>query len=405
MKIVMVGPFGLAPRMTMRVRALPLGQALVRRGHDVTLLLPPWQNPEDAGRRWDAEGVSVHNVELPHPLPGWFHARLTARMVRQIRQIAPDVLHVFKPKAYAGLVHYVLRRRYPVVVDTDDWEGPGGWNARSDYPGWMKRFFTWQERWGLGHADAVTVASRALQTLVWARGIRPDRVFYLPNGVNEPLPGPGRPAEGRPTMLLYTRFFEFDLDRLVRIVAGVRDRQPEARLIVVGAGFDGEEETLLAEARRAGWAVSETWPPDPEADLVYAGWGTAENLPLCFALADVAPYPFDDTLLNRTTCPRKLMDLQAAGVPVVADAVGQISEAVESGRTGLLVPPGDERAFIEALLLLLESPQRCRAMGLTAQASISRRYGWDRLSRTAEWAYQRGRSHFEGTREPSPPRT
>ncbi len=395
MKVVMVGPFGLTPRMTMRVRALPLGRALVRRGHDVTLLLPPWQNPEDAGRRWEDEGVQVHNVNLPRRLPGWFQARLTTRMVHTIRRMQPDVLHVFKPKAYAGLVHYVLRRRYPVVVDTDDWEGPGGWNAHSDYPAWMKRFFTWQERWGLDHADALTVASHALQTLVWARGVPPDRVFYLPNGVNLPPAMPERPAAARPTMLLYTRFFEFDLDRLWRIVAGVRERQPEARLIVVGAGFDREESRLIADARQARWSVSETWPPDPEADLVYAGWGTEANLPLCFALADVALYPFADTLLNRTKCPMKLMDLQSAGVPVVADAVGQIAEVIESGRTGLLVPPGDEGAFIEALLLLLESPQRCRAMGLTARTSISRRYGWDRLSRTAEWAYQRGRSHFE----------
>jgi glycosyltransferase involved in cell wall biosynthesis len=395
MKIVMVGPFGLSPRMTMRVRALPLGKALVRRGHEVTLLLPPWQNPEDAGRRWEDEGVHVHNVALPRRVPGWFHGRLAARMVRRIRRMQPDVLHVFKPKAYAGLTHYALGRRYPVVVDTDDWEGPGGWNARSDYPDWMKRFFAWQERWGLDHADAVTVASRALQTLVWARGVPPDRVFYLPNGVNPPPPGSERPAGQRPTMLLYTRFFEFGLDRLWHIVAGVRDRQPEARLILIGVGFDREEETLLAMARQAGWTVSETWPPDPRADLVYAGWGTDENLPLGFALTDVALYPFDDTLLNRTKCPMKLMDLQAAGIAVVADAVGQIAETVESGRTGLLVPPGDEQAFIEALLLLLESPQRCRAMGMTAKASISRRFDWDRLSRMAESAYQRGRSHFD----------
>jgi glycosyltransferase involved in cell wall biosynthesis len=394
MKVVLVGPFGLSPRMTMRVRALPLGKALVRRGHDVTLLLPPWQNPQDDGRQWEDEGVEIHNVNLPGRLPGWFHWRLTARMVQHIHKIAPDVLHVFKPKAYAGLTHYALRRRYPVVVDTDDWEGPGGWNTHSDYPAWMKRFFTWQERWGIDHADAMTVASRALQTLVWARGVPPNRVFYLPNGVNPPPAEAERPEEGRPTMLLYTRFFEFDLDRLWRIVAGVRKRKPDARLIVTGAGFDREEKTLLANARQAGWTVSEVWPPNPQSDLVNAGWGTDETLPLSFALADVALYPFDDTLFNRTKCPMKLMDLQAAGIAVVADAVGQIAETIESGRTGLLVPPGDEQAFIEALLMLLESPQRCRAMGMTAQASISRRFDWDRLSRTAEAAYQRGRSHF-----------
>ena len=53
MRIVMIGPFGMRPRSTMSVRALPLAKALVERGHGVTLLLPPWQNPEDAGKAWD----------------------------------------------------------------------------------------------------------------------------------------------------------------------------------------------------------------------------------------------------------------------------------------------------------------------------------------------------------------
>jgi glycosyltransferase involved in cell wall biosynthesis len=98
----------------------------------------------------------------------------------------PDVVHLFKPKGYAGLaalaLHH-LRPALPLVVDTDDWEGPGGWNDLLPYPSAAKRLFAWQERDLLRRADAITVASRALETLVWSMGIAPERVFYLPNGV------------------------------------------------------------------------------------------------------------------------------------------------------------------------------------------------------------------------------
>ena len=157
MKIVMVGPFGLRPRGTMSVRALPLAKALVRRGHEATLLLPPWQNPEDSGRTWQEDGVRIENVSLPAGVPGWFHLRLATRLIRRVLALQPDIVHAFKPKAYAGLVHWALHHRPnapPVVVDTDDWEGPGGWNEIRDYAAPLKRFFTWQERWGLRHADA-----------------------------------------------------------------------------------------------------------------------------------------------------------------------------------------------------------------------------------------------------------
>jgi len=393
-RIVMIGPFGLKPRMTMRVRALPLAKALVRQGHAVTVLLPPWQNPEDAGRVWAEDGVRIANVDLPRGIPGWFHGQLTRRLVRRTVALDPDIVHTFKPKAYAGLAHLALARRYPVVVDTDDWEGPGGWNATGDYSPLLQRFFAWQERWGLKSASAVTVASRALQTLAWSIGGAPQRVFYLPNGASAPEFEVVPPAPGRPTVLLYTRFFEFDLDRLWRVMRMVHDSRNDVRFLVVGKGFAGEEDRLLALAGSAGWRVVRSETPViasaadvPDADLAYVGWGTAANLAACFGSATLGIYPFDDTLLNRTKCPMKLMDLLSAGIPVVADAVGQIAEAVVSGETGRLVRAGDDRAFAEAVLTLLADPVTLRAMGRAAKADVARRFSWDGLADIASAAY------------------
>lgn len=396
MKIVMVGPFGLRARGTMSVRALPLARALVRRGHRVTLLLPPWQEPEDAGRTWDEAGVTIENLPLPVGVPGWFHLRLTGALVRRALALHPDVIHAFKPKAYAGLTHWELAHfhpRVPVVVDTDDWEGPGGWNDLQPYSPLLKGFFTWQERWGLTRARAVTVASRALQALSWAQGGDPARVFYLPNGVKVPeSAGTEKLPGGRPTLLLYTRFFEFDLQRLWRIVACIREVSPEVRLWVVGKGFFEEEKALLALARGAGWRVAESTLPAPDADLVYAGWVPAGDLPGQFARADVALYPFDDTLINRTKCPVKLLDLLAAGIPVVGEAVGQVAETlapqgVEASAAGVLIPSGDEGAFVAAVLALLQDDERRRRMGMQAAQTARERFSWDRLAEIAEAAY------------------
>ena len=94
MHIVMIGPFGMQPLGTMRVRALPLARALVQRGHTVHMLLPPWQNPEDAGRVWDDAGVQIENMRLPANVPGWFHTRLTAALVRRARSLHPEIIHI-----------------------------------------------------------------------------------------------------------------------------------------------------------------------------------------------------------------------------------------------------------------------------------------------------------------------
>lgn len=389
MNIVMIGPFGLRPRMTMTARALPLAKALVAHGHTVALLLPPWQNPEDAGRIWDEAGVHIENMPLPTGVPGWFHQQLTASLTRRARALKPDVIHAFKPKAYAGLAHMALAKRFPVVVDTDDWEGAGGWNTLSPYPAPLKAFFAWQERWGLTRARAVTVASRALQTLVWATGRAPESVFYIPNGVAaapaETSVTRNSPDPPRPTLLLYTRFFEFKVARLWRVVCAVRATRPDVRLLVAGKGLFGEEAQLLDLARAQGWRIAETLA-DTAADLVYPGWVPAETLPAIFSQATLALYPFDDTLLNRTKCPVKLMDLLAAGVPVVADAVGQIAEAIRPGETGVLIPPGDETANVAAILALLNDGRR-REIGQRAAQDVRARFAWDNLARTTEEAY------------------
>jgi len=400
MKIVMIGPFGMRPRGTMSFRALPLARALVIRGHEVTLLLPPWQNPEDAAQSWEDAGVWIENLPLPAGVPGWFHWRLTVTLARRALALQPDIIHVFKPKAYAGLSHWLLAyhplmqppsRHIPIVVDTDDWEGPGGWNDLNPYPTPLKRFFTWQEQWGFKHANVITVASRALETLAWATGTPPERVFYLPNGIAWPYP-PVKPVpHTRPTLLLYTRFFEYKLERLWHIVQGVRVHYPDLRLWVVGKGFFNEELALLRLARESNWHVAETMPPPEGADLIYAGLVKPEERPMHFAQADIALYPFDDTLINRTKCPVKLLDLLAAGIPVVGDRVGQITESIQQGETGLLVPPGDTAAFTEAVLMLLKDANRRHTMSKRSATDVRARLSWDTLAATAEAAYYNAR--------------
>ncbi|MFQ6102611.1 MAG: glycosyltransferase family 4 protein [Anaerolineae bacterium] len=402
MRIVMIGPFGMRPRTTMSVRALPMAKALTAHGHSVTLLLPPWQNPEDAGGCWEEDGVAIENIPLPPGVPGLFHLLTALRLARRALALRPDVVHLFKPKAYSGLTHWLLAhlpraRRPRLVVDSDDWEGPGGWNDLAPYTPAQRRFFAWQEHWGLTHADAVTAASRALESLVWALGVPPQQVFYVPNGVSSAQHAirNTQPAahDSRLTILLYTRFFEFPVSRVVEVLRRVRERVPEARLLVVGKGLFGEEEELFRLAAQSGLTVTHHVTRNAfhvsrfTHDVTYVGWVPSDALSTYFAQADVAIYPFDDTLVNRTKCAVKLRDLLAAGVPVVAEAVGQNQEYIRHGETGWLVDPGDVASFAEAVVRLLEDRQLRERLGQAAARDVRERFAWGRLVETVEWAY------------------
>ncbi len=379
--IVIIGPFGLRPRGTMRARALPMARALARRGHRVTILLPPWPGLEDAGRSWVEDGVRIQC--LPRPQGPFFHLQLAGEMMREVLRLRPDVVHGFKPKAYPGLVHWVLwhlrrigRFRGALVVDTDDWEGPGGWNDRNPYTPWQRRFFAWQERWGMTHADALTVASRALETLAWAMGIPSRRVFYLPNAAW--FIGPPRPLpSGPPTVVLYTRFLEFGLDRLIRVMEALARRSPDLRFLYVGQPLGDEEARFREAVAGAGLMRRIDWE----------GWVEPARLPEVLGRGHLALYLMDDNLINRAKCPMKLIDLLAAGLPVVADAVGQVPEYIRHGETGWLVPPGDGSAMVEAAWTLLQDPAAAWRIGENARRMIAAAHGWEHRLPTLEAAY------------------
>jgi glycosyltransferase involved in cell wall biosynthesis len=293
------------------------------------------------------------------------------------------VLYAFKPKAYAGacLMLFLAARRLGlyggrVVLDTDDWEGDGGWNDRErDRFGPLARWFiAWHERWCLRHADAVTYASRALEPL--SRRAGASRLHYVPicvyaggnaSGPVSPFPAGERRDGAGPVVLAYTRLAEFDPARLASTFARIAAVRADVRFLVVGRGLHGEEAAFERAVHERGIADR----------VVSVGWVAAADLPRYLTDADVALQLLDDNLLTRTKGQAKLLELLVAGVPVVADAVGQANDYVLDGMTGILVPPGDERAMAQAALALLADPDRRRAIGLAAAADVRARWTWE----------------------------
>ncbi|RMG96233.1 MAG: glycosyltransferase [Chloroflexi bacterium] len=381
----MVGPFGLHPNKTMQSRALGLARPLVATGHVVRMFMPPWHTPAEANRSWEIDGVQLRYVPLRGGVPG-----ITRQLVREVLAWQPDVVYCFKPKAYSGLVAWWLwqfhRHRLPLVTDTDDWEGWGGWNERAPYSRIQKHFFAWQEQWGIRHCHLLTVASRALETIVWGMGVAPARVLYVPNGpgvtvdwqVGDKVYKSARQAQriklglaDRPILLLYSRLFEFDTARLVDILARVKTAVPHLAILSIGTGLYNDDTHRLRQ-----YLVNANLL-DNITDI---GWAEPENLPSLLAAADVGIYLMEDSLLNRTKCPVKLADMLAAGIPVVAEAVGQVTEYVRSGYNGLLRASGDTEGIASDIIHLLQHHEERQYLATNAQTHIRTHFHWSSLA-------------------------
>ncbi|MGD8462371.1 MAG: glycosyltransferase family 4 protein [Anaerolineae bacterium] len=390
LRVVMIGPHAFRPKATVSARALFMARALVRRGHQVTILMPPYDNLSQSGRTWEQDGVELENMVL-HRNDTWHQVVVPLRMARRASALAPDVVHVFKPIGYSGLTGIYLRwfSRQPLVLDTDDWEGTGGWNDVNPYPALWKRLFDWQERWLARHANAVTVVSRTLQAQIWGFGVDPAQVWYLPNGPDSRLRAMPDVSEaqkravrsqlgvGDAPLALYLGHIPHgtDLDLALDAWVSVRDRMPDAHLVIAGVG-EGLP-ALQAYARAVG--ITDR--------VIFPGWIEHREAHLYWAAADLAINPYRDTLINRSKCAGKVVFAMAMGKAVVTSRLGENLAYVQDGFSGLLTEPGDADDLARALLAGLSDRAWAAEMGRRARQRIWSVFDWDARIEQLEAAY------------------
>jgi glycosyltransferase involved in cell wall biosynthesis len=137
----------------------------------------------------------------------------------------------------------------------------------------------------------------------------------------------------------------------------------DLRLLLVG---DGEKKKSLEETVRK-LHLSDA--------VIFTGKVPHEDIPAHIAVMDVAviPYPPLDPFYFS---PLKLFECMAVGRPVVAAALGQITEVVEHGKTGWLYPAGDIDKLAEGIHTLLHRPEFAARIGNSARQAVLSRYTW-----------------------------
>lgn len=170
-------------------------------------------------------------------------------------------------------------------------------------------------------------------------------------------------------------------NRDVAVALGIPSHEPIVG-IVAALRPEKDHRTLLRAARRVLAEVPETWflvvgdgPERARLERFARELGIADRVVFTGARSDVRDVlrALDIFALTSSTVecfPIALLEAMATARPAVCTDVGGVSELLDEGTTGILVPPANPEALAEALLTLLRSPDLRWRFGQAARARV-----------------------------------
>jgi len=338
-----------------------LGKELAERGHTVHFI----SSALPTRLTQLSERVRFHEVEMmSYPL--FEHQPYTLALATKMAEVAEsedlDLLHVHYAIPHsisAILARESLKphRRLPVITTLHGTDITLVGADRSYLP---------ITRYGIAQSDGVTAVSHYLKQST-AETFQFEHIAVIPNFIcatdysrkpREELRGELSPR-GEPLLVHVSNFrpVKRPVD-CVEILARVRERGVDARLVMVG---DGSERSR-AEHRARCLGV------ERQCSFV----GKQPRIVDYLSVSDVLLLPSEQESFGLAA-----LEALACEVPVIASRVGGIPEVVDDGVTGCLAEVGDlERMSEEAARLLTDERLR-REMGRRARASALSRYGTD----------------------------
>jgi glycosyltransferase involved in cell wall biosynthesis len=349
-------------RAGMELVTAALGGALRERGHDVGFTCI--EGIGDVGRDLAADGFRVSNVDAPGLRPNVFPRELG----RWLGQVAPDVVHIHSGvwlKGAQGAHHAGVRG---IVFTLHGIRPVEPW------------YLPWYNRLAALRTNRIVAVSESLQQyLLDVVGAPADRVQVIHNGVSTETFRPRQRSPGLRHELgvpedaivigCVARLHPVkNHDLLVDAFARLRQHVPRAFLLLVGDGARRAE--VEAQVARLGLhdAVRITGVLDSTA-AVY-------NEMDVFALSS----HIEGTSIS-------ILEAMAAGVPVVATAVGGNPALLGDGERGLLSPAGDAAAFAGTLLALLRDAPLRERLAERGREAVLRRYSVRSMAAAYEDAY------------------
>jgi len=311
-----------------------------------------------------ARGVDVRIVRMVREIHPLIDARALAQVRRHVRAGGYDVVHTHSSKA--GILGRVAAYRagVPAVVHT-----PHAFAFQMRTGVLRHLLYVLAERWAARLAGRIVcVCASEREEALRHRIAPPEKIVVIENAIDFTAFRARYDSVDREAA---RRAFDLGSDEIVVGMAARYTEQKGHDILVRAAARLPHSlpfRLLLPGSGRCKAAV--------QARI--RRMGLAERCFVTEALDDPVPfYAAIDVFVMPSLwegLPYSLLDVMAAGKPIVASGIGGIADTLEDERTGLLVPAGDTAALAEALARVLGEPGLSGRLGAAAHQAARRRH-------------------------------
>lgn len=305
---------------------------------------------------------------------------IVIRLWRLIRRERPDILHGVLFWSYVLGTFVGRLAGVPVIVASR--RSLGLFKADKPHYLFLERLTDRMTDLFIANSEAVR------RDTIEREPVDANRVIVIHNGLDFSrfdgpagvAPDPPLAAEGRPRAIVVSNLIHYKgHEYFFRAWADVVNVFPAAVALLVGDGVYRTELERLAD----GLGIRHS--------LRFLG--VRRDVPALLAAADIYVHPSLQEGYSNA-----LLEAMAAARPVVATRVGGNVEAIDDGRTGLLVPARDSGALAAAMVRLFSEPALARGLGDAAGRAVRERFDVTMMVRQYEAVYDR----LAGGRQPRP---
>lgn len=222
-------------------------------------------------------------------------------------------------------------------------------------------------------SDAVVVICEGLQNDLIERGVKAEKIFIVPNGVDTetftPIPEDAELRSklgfsGKTVVGYIGTFYNFEgLRFLIEAMEILRERDDIVCLIVGYGEADNEIRQLVEELGLA-------------HRVHFAGKVPNYKVQSYYSIVDILVYPRISRRITELVTPLKPLEAMAMGKTVLASNVGGLRELITDGQDGILFEPENASDLAEKICHLIDRGDLCRELGCRARESMLAKRSW-----------------------------